>query len=126
MTIQRFDPENQGAVRGWVHAIKAGGFVFIAGQGGHRPDGAIAPDFIGQANQTFENLKSALALAGATLDQVVKMTVFVKDEKDMDAYRAVRARHMKTPHHPTSSMIAAKALAFPELLIAIEVWAYTG
>jgi hypothetical protein len=33
---------------------------------------------------------------------------------------------MKAPNHPTSTMVAAKALAFPELLIAVEAWAYTG
>jgi enamine deaminase RidA (YjgF/YER057c/UK114 family) len=54
MPIQRFGPENLGATRGWVHTIKAGNFVFVAGLGGHRPDGTIAPDFIGQADQTLK------------------------------------------------------------------------
>jgi enamine deaminase RidA (YjgF/YER057c/UK114 family) len=53
------------------------------------------------------------------------MPVYVLHEEDMDSYRAVRAKHMKTPNHPTSTMVAANALAFPELLIAVEAWAYT-
>jgi enamine deaminase RidA (YjgF/YER057c/UK114 family) len=126
MPIQRFDPKNQGPARGFIPAIKTGNTVYVSGQTGRKPDGAIPSDITGQATQTFENLKSALALAGATLDQIVKITVYVTHKEDMDPFRAVRAKYMKNPNYPTSTLVVVTALAQPELRVEVEAWAYTG
>ena len=48
--------------------------VFIAGQGGRDPEGNLG-DFEAQLKQAFANLRTALAAAGATPEQVVKITV---------------------------------------------------
>ena len=126
MPIQRFDPENMASTLGWVPTIRTGDTVYIAGTGGYKPDGTIAPDVAGQTAQTFENLASALGLAGATLDQIVKMTVYLARKEDMDTYRAVRARYLKNPNYPVSSMVTVTDLAFPELQVTLEAVAYTG
>ncbi len=126
MPIQRFDPKNLGSTLGWVPTIRTGNTVYVAGTGGYKPDGTIAPDFAEQAAQIFENLESALALAGATLDHIVKMTVYVTRKEDMDTYRAVRAKYLKNPNYAVSSMVAVTDLAFPELRVTVEALAYTG
>ena len=126
MAIQRFDPQSLGCTLGWVPAIKTGDTIYIAGTGGYKPDGTIDPNFAEQASQVFKNLQSALALANATLDHIVKLTVYVTRKEDMDTYRAVRAKYLKNPNYPVSSMIAVTDLAFPELRLTVEAFAYTG
>lgn len=126
MPIQRFDPENLGSRRGWVPVIKTGNTVYVAGTGGYNEDGSIAPDFAGQASQVFENIRTSLAEAGATVDHIVKMMVFIADKEDMDTYRTIRAKYLSNPNYPTSTMVAVKDLAFPDLRLAVEVVAYIG
>ncbi len=76
-------------------AVAAGGFVFLSGVVPVRSDtgqfvtGALEP----QAHQAFANLKAALALAGATLDDVVKVTVFLKSAGDFAAMNRVYAEY---------------------------------
>ena len=51
-----------------------------------------------QTEQVLANVKAALALAGCTLDDVVKTTVWLEDARDFGAFNAVYARHF--PKNP--------------------------
>ncbi len=65
---------------GMVTGIRAGGFVFFSAIRGRDPrTHTISEDPRTQARQTFENLKAMLAAAGATLDDVVKVTLYLDD-----------------------------------------------
>ena len=75
-------------------AVRAGDFVFISGQvpadaSGHIVNGGIRE----QTRQVLENVKAALALAGATLDDVVKTTVWLDDARDFAAFNQVYASY---------------------------------
>ena len=69
------------AIGPYSQAIKAGDFIFLSGQCPFDPKtGAIVgSDAAEQAEQAFSNMKAILESQGASLDDVVKVTVFIKD-----------------------------------------------
>jgi enamine deaminase RidA (YjgF/YER057c/UK114 family) len=103
---------------GYSHAVLAGGVLYVAGQIGMDPSGAIAAGFEAQARQAFENLKAVLAAAGARLSDIVKVTVVLVDRDDLAAYRTVREAYL--PHRPASTLLVAKSLAMPDLRFEVE------
>lgn len=73
------------AIGPYSQAIKAGNLLFVSGQIPLDPaTGALIPEDTIQAQTTrvLQNLSAILAQAGATLDNVVKTTVFLKDMED--------------------------------------------
>ena len=62
------------------HGVKAGGFLFLSAVRGTGADGRAVPqDAEEQARQLFENVKNTLDHAGATMDDVVKIAVYMRD-----------------------------------------------
>jgi 2-iminobutanoate/2-iminopropanoate deaminase len=110
----------------YSQAIKANGFVFVAGQLGLAPvEGAIVPGGItAQTEQVFANLRAILEASGSSLDQVVKTTVFLQDLGDFAAMNEVYARHIgQAP--PARSTFEVAALP-SGALVEIEAVALTG
>jgi 2-iminobutanoate/2-iminopropanoate deaminase len=102
-------------------AVKVGDVVYLSGALGTKPGGGGLADggIEGQTRQALENLKAALALAGGTMDDVVKCTVFLADVKDFAAMNTVyREFFPKDP--PARSTVAVAALVVPNALIEIE------
>ncbi len=79
----------------------AGSFVFVAGQGPISADGELvgSGDFEAQVRQTFENLRTVLEQAGASLESVVKLTVFLTDIGDA---AGVRPGQERVPARPAA------------------------
>jgi 2-iminobutanoate/2-iminopropanoate deaminase len=64
----------------YSHAVVAGDFVFISGQGPVDPETGAMPDaFTDQVRQTFENVRTILEAAGSSLDNAVKVNAYVTD-----------------------------------------------
>jgi 2-iminobutanoate/2-iminopropanoate deaminase len=64
-------------------AVKAGGFVFVAGMVPFTREGRIAAgDFAAQMRPTMENVRAVLEAAGSSLAQVVKVTVILARGSD--------------------------------------------
>ena len=79
----------------YSQAIHAGGFVFVSGQLGLRPDHTeIAGSIEQQTEQIFANLRAILGEAGTSLERLVKTTVFLDDLDDFAAMNEVYARHV--------------------------------
>ena len=80
-------------------------------------------DFRAQVEHTFENLKTALAAAGATFGDVVKITYFVVGLKPehVTHVRAVRNKYLSPDKPPASTLVGVAALVVPEWLIEIEL-----
>ncbi|MFJ2817246.1 RidA family protein [Streptomyces sp. NPDC091279] len=76
-----------------------------------------------QARQVFENLHRCLRAAGATFDDVVKLTFFVTDMAHLPAIRAARAAHLPDDRLPAISAVQVAALVRPEFLMEIEALA---
>jgi 2-iminobutanoate/2-iminopropanoate deaminase len=86
---------------GYTHAITAGGTIYVSGQIGMDPSGTIPEGFEAQTQRAFENLKAVLAAAGASLSDIVKVTVLLVELSDLAAYRDVRETYL--PHLPALS-----------------------
>jgi 2-iminobutanoate/2-iminopropanoate deaminase len=81
-------------------AIKANGFVFVAGITARDPKTrqVIEDDITRQTELIMENIKAILAAAGSSFDRAVKTTVYLKDMNDFDAMGKVYSRYF--PAHP--------------------------
>lgn len=80
------------AIGPYSQAIRAGGFVFTAGQLGLDPaTGKLAEGVEAQTRQALTNLKAILAAAGSSPAQVVKTTIFLADLADFAKVNAIYA-----------------------------------
>ena len=101
-------------------AIKSGPFVFISGQAGYDDDGNIVQGgFSAQGEQAFQNLNRALTAAGSSLENVVKVTIFVTDMEQFSHVVDLRRKYFSAPY-PADSIVEIKALYTPEAMIEIE------
>ncbi len=100
-------------------AIRAGDFVFVAGQLGLRPDTAeLAGEAIGeQTEQVMANLRAILEEAGSGLDRLVKTTVFLQDLSDFAGMNEVYASHVgdKPPARSTVEVAGLPSGALVEI-----------
>jgi enamine deaminase RidA (YjgF/YER057c/UK114 family) len=97
--------------------------IYIAGQLGMTIDGKFAGapgDFRAQATQCFENLKAALAAAGATFEHVVKITNYFVDIAHLPLFMEARDRYVDTKAPPASTAIQISKLAREGALFEIE------
>ena len=85
--MQRINPTSLARPSGFSHAVVATGTtVFLAGQTGMAPDGAIVEGgVVAQFEQALTNLLTALAEAGGSPEQLTSVTIYIVD---MDDYRA--------------------------------------
>jgi len=99
------------AVGPYSQAVKAGEFIFTAGQLGIVPGTKdfAGPDIESQTRQALENLKSVLEAGGSCLQHAVKTTVFLADMGEFARMNAIYAEFFpQTP--PARSAIQAAAL----------------
>ena len=103
-------------------AVEARGkLVFISGMVAQRPDGTITGvgDIEAQTRQVCENVKAAVEEAGGTLDDVVRVDVYVRNMEHFDAIHAVRREYFKAPA-PASTMVEVCKMTSPDYLIEIN------
>jgi 2-iminobutanoate/2-iminopropanoate deaminase len=102
-------------------AVRAGDFVYVSGQvpvrDGSVVDGGIEP----QTRQVLDNVKAALALAGATMDDVVKTTVWIEDARDFGGMNKVYATYF--PKEPPARTTVESRLMI-DIKVEIEAVAY--
>lgn len=119
-------PDGVAPAAAYTHVVMGTGrFVAVSGQLALDEDGKLVGegDPAAQARQVFENLRRCLASAGATFDDVVKLTFFVTDMAFMPAVRAARDEHMSAGRLPAASAVQVAALVGPEFLMEIEAFA---
>ncbi|MEE2980262.1 MAG: RidA family protein [Pseudomonadota bacterium] len=107
--------------------IQVGETVYTSGQVALSADGEIIGpgDVAAQTRAVFDNLRAVLAEAGATMDDVVKILVFLIDMKDFQVFSKIRAETFPNKV-PASSVVGAPAFAHSDLLIEIEAIAVVG
>lgn len=112
-----------GAIGPYSQAVKAGGMIFASGQLGLNPETGMFPEggIKEQTQQAFKNIKAILEAAGATMDDVVKTTVFLADMNDFADMNSVYAEFFAQPY-PARSAVAVKTLP-KNALVEIEVTA---
>jgi reactive intermediate/imine deaminase len=125
MTIEFFADADAGSrALPFSPATKAGGFVFVSGQVAKDESGKIVTGGIEEhTRQTMRNIIRALALAGCTLDDVVKTTVWLDDAGDFAAFNRVYGEFFPG-RKPARSTTQAKLMV--ETKVEIEAIAYKG
>lgn len=122
-------PDGVAPAAQYTHVVLGTGrFVAVSGQLSLDEDGKLVGegDPAAQARQVFENLRRCLAAAGATFDDVVKLTYFVTDMTHMPAIRAARAEHIPDDRLPAASAVQVAGLVRPEFLMEVEAFAVVG
>lgn len=120
------NPKTLAKPPGYSYVVEATGpnrLIFIAGQLGLDINNQLvgaAGDFRAQAEQAIENLKLALADAGATLGDVVKINNYLVDMSHIAIFREVRDKHFNMAAPPASTTVAIAQLARPGALFEIE------
>ena len=109
-----------------VVAVEGRRMIFVAGQLARDRDGNVVGkgDMRAQIRQVGENLRTALAAAGATLNDLVKTTTFVTDIDEFFRHADVRMEYFG-PALPTSTTVEVRRLAHPDLLVEVEAIAMT-
>ncbi len=126
-SIQRVTAQGAPNPQGpYSHAVKAGGFVYVSGQAALDPTtskpihGTVAEE----TRRTLENLKEILEAAGASLEDVVKCSVFLADIRDFAAMNAVYAEYFDAAK-PARTTVQA-VLPAAGLKVEIDCVAYVG
>ncbi len=121
--MKHINPPTLSRPRGYTHVVEAsaGRTIYISGQVAWDAEGRVVGqgDFAAQTRQVFENLKAALAAASATLEHILKITVFVVDVSQVQTFRAIRDEYFGGDP-PASSLVQVSQLVLPDLLVEVE------
>ena len=117
----KFEP-----IIGYSRAVRAGDWVHVAGSTAADNSGAIIGigDAYAQTVQTLKTIAAALAKAGASIDDVVRTRMFVTDISRWQEYGRAHGEVFRTVL-PAATMVEVKALVDPDMLIEIEVDAFS-
>jgi enamine deaminase RidA (YjgF/YER057c/UK114 family) len=126
MTVEKINPEGLHEPEGYTNVAVATGTkrVYIAGQVGVDVDDAVVgADLTSQTAQAFENVRIALAAAGAGWEHVAKLNIYVVDvdEAKMGEFGAGMGQAMEDGLTPTAAtLIGVQALYRPDILVEID------
>jgi len=105
-------------------AIRAGDYIFVSGQAGFvDAEGKEIKGIEAQTKLCLENIKAVLKAAGCSLDDVVKVTVFLRNQEDFAKMNEVYQSYFVKDRPARSTVVAA--LALPSMLIELECIAYS-
>ena len=107
------------AIGPYSQAIKVGNLLFTSGQIPINPATGEIPEGVeAQAEQALTNVKNLIEASGASIDNVVKTTVFIKDMNDFAAINAVYAKYFTEPF-PARSCVEVASLT-KDVLLEVE------
>ena len=108
---------------GW----RVGDMLYLSGQAAINDAGAIVGvgDFDAQLAQTMANIEAVLIAGGASMKDIVKVTIYLRDMANFPKIVDAR-KHYFTPPYPADTIVEVKSLALPELLVEIDVIAWAG
>lgn len=129
MDKEIINPDSLAPPRGFNHGIKVsdGELLFLAGQdGADENETIVAPDdLVGQFEQVLKNLQTVVEEAGGTMDDIVKLNIFVVDRDDyvskLDPLGNVFAEYFN--EYPTMALLEVNELFKEEALIELEGFA---
>lgn len=116
-------PEGMPPANGYSHAVAVTGtMLLISGQLPLDAEGRLVgyDDAGEQTRQVFRNIATVLAAAGATMTDVVKVTVFLTNMADLAAFRAARDEFVDPARPPASSLVQVSGLVHPAVRVEIE------
>jgi 2-iminobutanoate/2-iminopropanoate deaminase len=104
---------------------KKGNLVFAAGQTWDPKSGKPGKgDVVAQTRETLESMKAVLEAAGSSMDNVLKVTVYLRNMEDLDKIKDVRMQYFgKSP--PASTLVEVNKLWHEDVLVEIDAIAVT-
>lgn len=109
---------------GYSPAVRAGDFLYIAGQIGLNPDGSMPANDEGQIVNAFDRLKIVMEEAGASLDDIVELVSYhIGLQNHLGKFVEIKSRYIREPY-PTWTILEIAGLARPGLVIEIKAVAY--
>jgi 2-iminobutanoate/2-iminopropanoate deaminase len=112
----------------WSNAIRAGDTLYISGQVARPFEGGaglVGNNEYERARQIFSRIDRIIKAAGGSMDNLVKMTIYLVDIKNnTEVWRA--RREFFTGDFPASTLVEVRSLATPDVLVEIEAVAYLG
>ncbi len=112
-------PDAPAAIGPYAQGVVVGNILYTSGQIALRPDGTLNDgDIVTQTQQVLANLQAIIEVAGATLQQVVKTTVFLKNLDDFVAMNQVYGEAFGN-HTPARSTVQVAKLP-RDVLVEIE------
>lgn len=111
----------------FAQGIQVGETIHVSGQVAQAPDGTLVGegDMQAQARQVFANIEAVLALGGATLNDIVRITTYITDMSQYDDYASVR-KALFPEADIASATVSSPMLVRPGFLIEIEATAIVG
>jgi 2-iminobutanoate/2-iminopropanoate deaminase len=110
----------------YSHGWRAGGFIYVTGTGPIGPDGKVVGETIEeQTHQAIDNIAAVLKAEGATLSDVIKVSVHLCDTNLFRRYDAAY-RERFSPPYPARTTVGSDLHQVPGMLIEIEAVAYVG
>jgi 2-iminobutanoate/2-iminopropanoate deaminase len=105
----------------YTDAVRFGNILFVSGLTAHDSEGKLVggTDAAAQTRQILVNLKRVLDATGATMADVLKVTVFLTNIDDRAAINPVRQEFFGSAR-PASTLIEVSRLALPEMKVEIE------
>lgn len=106
----------------YSHVARAGQTLYIAGQLGLDPSGAVVGvgDAAAQARQCYRNLSLILAHYGGHLHHLVKTTTYITHWAYRPLVAVARDEFFPAPPYPANTLVVVQGLAEPHFLVEIE------
>jgi len=118
------------AKQDWGKAVVAGGFVFLSGVSGREMQtGKVkVPDVRVQTEAAWAKIKSILEEIGTSLDNIVKIIIYLRNAKDYDIYRAATCKFLEKEcpdllENPPAMTLVEAGLYQKEMLVEIDITA---
>jgi enamine deaminase RidA (YjgF/YER057c/UK114 family) len=128
LEIERYNPQGLSQPTGYSQVVTIKGkykTIHLGGKAGIYEDDTFPESLEEQSDLTFENIRIALAAAGASPKDVVDIQIYIVNLQDIDfdtnpVYADVR-NFFPLGHKPTSMVIGVSDLAYPGLLVEVNV-----
>lgn len=115
-------PELPAPIGPFSYGVMDDGTLYVSGAVGTDEHWQVAGkgDVAVQTQRAFENIEKVLEAAGCSLDDVIKMTMYLVNAADYKPMNEVRKRMFRAPY-PASTVVVVKELVLPDLLVEVEV-----
>jgi 2-iminobutanoate/2-iminopropanoate deaminase len=109
----------------WSNCKVCGNQVFISGMVARDAAGNVSGDMYAQSVRVFEKIRDLMQAAGGTMDDIIKVNIFVTDIRQRETVWRARAEFF-SGDFPCSTLVEVRALAAPEILVEIEAVGFLG
>lgn len=122
MSIERYGTPKSSRLP-FAKAAGADGWLFVSGQVPRDSEGQIVyGNMTTQAKATLDNLKSVLETAGYSLEDVVRVGVWIDDPRDFPEFNKVYAAYFSSEHAP--ARVTVQAMMMSDLRVEVDCIAY--